>query len=88
VLHDPAVAYDSASLPRMDQLRDAPTRPLDLFESKGIGRLNSGEDIFIQETAGVVRMLGSVRAVQQCVRCHDCQRGDLLGAFSYTLVRP
>jgi hypothetical protein len=88
LLHDPPLAYVSADLPRMDQLRSAPTRSLDLFESEGIGKLNTGQDIFVQQTAGIVRMLGSIRALRQCIRCHDCGRGDLLGAFSYTLLRP
>ena len=31
-------------------------------------------------------MLGAIRSAKQCVQCHGGQRGDLLGAFSYTLV--
>ena len=34
-----------------------------------------------------VRMVGAIRSTTQCVSCHDCERGDLLGAFSYTLKR-
>jgi len=34
-----------------------------------------------------MRMFGSLRAAQQCVRRHDVDRGELLGAFSYKLVR-
>ncbi len=30
-------------------------------------------------------MLGAVRSAKQCVKCHGGSRGDLLGAFSYTL---
>ena len=31
------------------------------------------------------RMFGALRATKQCLKCHDAARGDLLGAFSYTL---
>jgi hypothetical protein len=85
LLHDPPVAYVSANLPRMDELRQAPTRPLDVFESAGLARLGAGEDLFIHATDKGVRMLGALRATRQCLACHGCERGDLLGAFSYTL---
>ncbi len=45
----------------------------------------SGEDLFLRSTEAGVRMVGSLRAANQCVKCHDGQRGDLLGAFSYRL---
>ena len=32
-----------------------------------------------------LRMLGAIRAANQCVACHAAERGQLLGAFSYTL---
>jgi hypothetical protein len=32
-------------------------------------------------------MLGAARSVSQCIKCHDGERGDLLGAFSYYLQR-
>jgi hypothetical protein len=31
-------------------------------------------------------MLGSLRAAKQCLDCHNVQRGELLGAFSYRLT--
>jgi hypothetical protein len=85
LLHYPPVAYVSANLPRMDELRQAPTRPLDVFESAGLARLGAGEGLFIHATDRGVRMLGALRATRQCLACHGCERGDLLGAFSYTL---
>jgi hypothetical protein len=30
-------------------------------------------------------MLGPIRATKQCTQCHGCERGELLGAFSYIL---
>jgi hypothetical protein len=85
LMHDEPVVYISSHLPRMDELREAPTRKLDTFESVGLPGLRRGDDLFVRETAGRLRMLGAIRATKQCTSCHDCERGDLLGAFSYTL---
>ena len=43
--------------------------------------------MFVRETSEGVRMLGAIRSVEQCMKCHGGERGDLLGAFSYSLVR-
>jgi hypothetical protein len=32
-------------------------------------------------------MVGAIRAVMQCIECHDAERGALIGAFSYMLER-
>jgi hypothetical protein len=31
--------------------------------------------------------LGAIRMATGCMKCHDGNRGDLLGAFTYELVR-
>jgi hypothetical protein len=85
LLHDEPLAYVSAELPRMDELRKAPTRLLDHFEASALERLRQGEDLVVGDTPTSMRMLGSIRSTRQCVKCHDGARGDLLGAFSYTL---
>jgi hypothetical protein len=87
LMHDKPVAYVSENLPRMDQLKTAPTRDLDPFEAAGIAALRGGEDIYARQNATTLRMLGAIRAVEQCTTCHACDRGELLGAFSYTLGR-
>jgi hypothetical protein len=87
VVHDEATVYVSEHLPRMDELRSAPTRPPDEFEEMGLTKLRQGEDFFIRESKQVRRMLGSVRSAQQCMSCHDGPRGTLLGAFSYTFTK-
>jgi hypothetical protein len=38
-------------------------------------------------TGGTMRVLGALRALRQCVSCHDAERGDLLGALTYELRR-
>jgi hypothetical protein len=85
LLHVTPVAYVSAQLPRMDELRTAPTRPLDVWEDAGLASLRSGQDLFVRETAHGLRMLGAIRSVKQCLECHGGEPGTLLGAFSYTL---
>lgn len=87
LLHPEPVGYVSANLPRMDELRDAPTRPLDPFEAEGLERLRGGKDLFVRGSDKAARMLGAVRSTKQCLVCHGGDRGDLLGAFSYTLRR-
>jgi hypothetical protein len=63
------------------------TRPLDVFESTGVAELRDGKDLFIRTRGNVIRMLGALRATENCLECHtDNKKGDLLGAFSYTFV--
>jgi hypothetical protein len=83
---EPAV-YLSDNLPRMDELREVPVRPLDTFEGEALSSLRRGEDLVSRQTGDTLRVLGSIRAAKQCTSCHDVQRGTLLGAFSYKLRR-
>jgi len=85
--HSEPRVYVSTQLPRMDQLKDAPTRPLDPFESRSLEQLRTAQDLVLEQRASDVRMLGSVRAGKNCLQCHNVTRGDLLGAFSYELRR-
>jgi hypothetical protein len=87
LMYDEPVVYVSDRLPAMDELRGAPTRPLDKFEKLGLVTLRKGEDLFTSRDGDGPRMLGAVRSTKQCIACHGGQRGDLLGAFSYTLKR-
>jgi hypothetical protein len=87
VLHHPPAVYVSDSLPRMDLLQKAKLRPLDAFESAGLAELKAGKHVYIREEVDRLRMLGAVRATKQCLDCHGCERGDLLGAFSYVIRR-
>src|SRR5579863_1609482 len=84
--HKVPVAYISKHLPQMDELRNAPTRPLDEFERQSLDRLKSDEDVVTDETPDRIRMVGSLRAGKNCLDCHSVRRGELLGAFTYDLV--
>ena len=83
--HPEPVVYLSDRLPAMAELRDALTRPLDEFESAGLEAVRKGEDGFAARRGEVVRFVGGIRSAKQCVECHGGARGDLLGAFAYTL---
>jgi hypothetical protein len=85
--HDEPGVYLSEYLPRMEQLREAKTRPLNAFETKALRALRNGEDIEFAATTNSIHMLGAIRAVKQCLNCHQAERGALLGTFSYTLHR-
>ena len=49
--------------------------------------VNLGDDLALEVHTHRIRMLGALRASKQCVQCHQVPRGELLGAFSYELVR-
>lgn len=83
--HKEPVAYLSKHLPRMEELRDAPTRPLDEFEREHLGKVRAGQDLSAAMGARRVRMIGAIRAQERCLSCHTAKENDLLGAFSYDL---
>lgn len=87
LVHDTPGAYLSEHLPRMDELKGAKTRPLDVFEKEGLAELEKGEELFVRGKDNSARMMGAIRNAKQCVECHGGQRGDLLGAFSYRLKK-
>jgi hypothetical protein len=87
LMHPEPVVYISDNLPSMKEARTAPKRALNHFESAALKNLYEGNDFFIRQTTEGVRALGAIRAGEQCVKCHGGIRGDLLGAFSYSLQR-
>jgi hypothetical protein len=87
IMHDGPVVYVSDELPRMEKLGKVLNRSLNAFETVGLKRLLDGEDLCVRETNDSILMLGAVRSIRQCVKCHGGERGDLLGAFSYSLTR-
>jgi hypothetical protein len=85
--YDRPAVYVSDNLPRMDELKGVPTRPLIPFEEKGLKSLREGDDLATETSGNRIRMVGSLRASKQCLECHEVKRGDLLGAFSWELQR-
>ncbi len=85
--HNTPRAYVSDNVPNMEALLEAPTRPLEKSEAALLEQLHEGKDIATDAHANRIRMLGSLRAQKHCTTCHDAHRGELLGAFSYELLR-
>lgn len=83
--HPEPVVYRSGRLPAMADLRDAPTRPLDRVEAAALAAVRKGEDGFAARWGDELKFVGGIRSAHQCVSCHGGARGDLLGAFSYSL---
>ena len=79
--------YETRGFPDMTRLDGAPTRALNEFESDSLPRLATREDVVIEERGNRIHMLGSLRASNACLKCHDVPRGTLLGAFSYVFRR-
>lgn len=85
--HDTPRAYSSDKLPQMEELLGVPTRPLNDFENDALPRLIESEEVVARATTNRIEMVGAIRAEKQCLECHEVHRGQLLGAFTYTLVR-
>jgi hypothetical protein len=87
IVHEKPVVYMTANLPQMEEAQHAPKRALDSFELEGLKALQEGEDLYYRGSEDKARMMGSIRAVEQCLQCHGGSSGQLLGAFSYGLRR-
>jgi hypothetical protein len=90
LMHDAPVVYLNADgkLPTMKGAKEAGTRELTEFESSGLKDLAAGKEfVSVDATTNHVRMVGAIRMADACLKCHDGKRGDLLGAFTYDLVR-
>lgn len=85
--HEEPRVYVSKKLPQMDQLADIPQRSLDEFESTALSQVQVDENLVIDAQPDHIRMLGAIRAGNDCLQCHGGERGQLLGAFSYELKR-
>ncbi len=87
--HPKPTVYMTENLPRMDEAKAAPTRDPDEFETAGLKALAGGKELYFgrSRTEPLLRMVGGLRAAKSCTACHGCREGELLGAFSYTLVK-
>ncbi len=84
--HPRPMVYASDHLPNMSELRSVQVRELDAFEQRALGLLIAGEDLVSDAQPDQIRALGSLRAIKQCLECHEVERGALLGAFSYEFL--
>jgi hypothetical protein len=84
--HETPQVYVANELPQMDELADVPYRSLNDFEKNALPMLECDEDVVVEQQPDRILMLGAVRAAADCLRCHEGNRGKLLGAFSYELT--
>jgi len=90
LVHESPVVYlnPDGKLPTMAVVKEAKTRGLTEFESNGLKDLSAGKEVVSVDAAtNQVRMVGAIRMAGACMKCHEGERGDLLGAFTYDLVR-
>lgn len=82
---DEPQVYQSENLPRMDEISSmtVPTRDLDSFEAGALKQLLDGDETVLVTEGNQMRMLGALRARNQCMECHNVDHGELLGAFTY-----
>jgi hypothetical protein len=82
----PMVYMTNQQLPRMDELHNVPTRELDPFEAAALESLAKGENLCYVHKGSNVHAVGALRARNTCTKCHEVDRGALLGAFSYEFL--
>lgn len=78
---------DNGELPTMENVADRETRELSEFEARGLKSLADGRDTFISASINRIEMMGAIRAADNCLQCHTGERGKILGAFSYEILR-
>jgi hypothetical protein len=66
--------------------KTVPTRPLSAFEKSAFAKsLQTGKPEFL-ESPKLIKAVAPILAEASCMRCHDVDLGDPLGAFSYELM--
>jgi len=66
--------------------KEVPTRKPDAFEAEAIKAILGGGGPQAEWRDREMRAVAGIYAGQQCLNCHE-QKGQLLGAFAYRLVR-
>ena len=89
LLNDRPLVYiaQQGELPTMEDIGDRETRELSEFETRGLEAFADGHDTYISASLNRIEMMGALRAADSCLQCHDVQRGEVLGAFSYDILR-
>ena len=58
-----------------------------ILEKRGLQELVDGESVSLAAKQNRIEMFGAIRAAENCLQCHNGQRGKLLGAFTYKIFR-
>ncbi|MEP6908021.1 MAG: hypothetical protein ABI858_08595 [Pseudoxanthomonas sp.] len=90
--HDPPVVYASGvfKFQHGDEgqvfLRTSDHRPVNAEEQRILDDLQAGHEIVSQAVAGGITSVAAIRAMPNCLQCHQSKReGDTMGAFVYRL---
>lgn len=78
------VVYESNKMPGMKDVKDLPTRDLNVFESRALESLRGGQQMIAEKTGKQIHMMAPIFAGNRCLTCHS-QKGQMLGAFSYVI---
>ena len=80
-------AYTTPHLDAMKEtIKKAEHRPLKEVEARALAQLREGRQSVLAGDNDRPTLVGAVRAIADCLKCHDAKEGELLGAFSYPLV--
>lgn len=87
LMHDHPIVYDRQFRGTQSGSRSI-TRDLDLVEAELLEELSNGADLSFSWDEGhsSLLMLGAIRAKANCLKCHDVNQNDLLGAFAYRIT--
>lgn len=80
-----AADYETKDIGRLSG--HTPSRPLDVFEAFALAKIQKGSNLVKKENDHQIRAVGAIRAAQTCLRCHDGNVGDVLGAFTYFIAK-
>lgn len=64
----------------------AMSRAITTWEGEALRNLDAGQDLVVANMGAGLRVVGAIRAGDECLGCHKNKRaGDVLGAFVYVL---
>lgn len=92
VVYTNFLPHETMAGPAMKSRWAAQTRALDDFEADALKQFIAKKtDVVTNADKGTVgsqmRIVGAIRAQASCIKCHEVEKGDLMGAFSYMLEK-
>ena len=82
------VAYENSwNVLARNSLSGYEQRPLTEFEQRVVDYLRSGGEPVLHHKNLETRLVAPLTASESCLQCHDGEKGDVVGAFSYSLNR-
>ena len=87
--HTPSGTVNNHPIITACEKHDASSETLNAFEHRAVAELesNPAEKVVMNSSDGENQVVGPLRAVGHCTKCHQVADGTLLGVFSYRLIR-